>query len=137
MADKLFAKLSRIVGEFNITDGQIATLKACVEGIETPKNAAKLLTARVIESPTPLEMQQRIAGLWTMLNKTAVAIPSAQPTIISILRVIRTFPRVKEPTGEGEGCMDTRDGYIWRELADWGHDWADEYNRELLLPNQP
>lgn len=131
MTDELLAKFGRMVGEFNITHEQIATLKACIEGTEKTENAAKKLTARVEEAPTPLEMQQRIGGLWTILNQTAVTIASAQTTIISILTEIRTFERVEEPTGEGDGCMDTKDGYIWRELADWGSDWADEYNREF------
>lgn len=111
MTDELLAKFGRMVGEFNITHEQIATLRE--------------------EAPTPLEMQQRIGGIWTILDQTAVAIASAQPTIISILTTIRTFERVDEPTGEGDGCMDTKHGYIWRELADWGSDWADEYNREF------
>ncbi|KAH6887542.1 hypothetical protein B0T10DRAFT_562757 [Thelonectria olida] len=114
--------------EYNVLPTQITTLKRCVNGNITPRDAAKQLTAYPEAAPTPLEMQQRLAGLWTLLNDTAVLVPSAQTTILSILKIIRTLPPVKEPTGEGEGLMDLDDGDIWCQLSGWGSDLADSLN---------
>ncbi|RYP70893.1 hypothetical protein DL771_005143 [Monosporascus sp. 5C6A] len=106
MADEFFATASSTFAGYNITDDQIATLKACIGGDTAPADAAKRLTTHPAASSTPLEMQQRLGGLWTLLNDTAVAVSSAQPAIISILQTIRTFPR----------------------LTGWANDWADDYN---------
>ncbi|KAK7427984.1 hypothetical protein QQZ08_005415 [Neonectria magnoliae] len=128
MADAFFTKAPSTFANCNITRDQIVALQSCVNGEITPEDAAKLLTTYPEASPTPLELQQRLAGLWTLLNDTAVGIMSAQPKIITILQVIRTFPKVEEPKGEGEGYMDFDDGFFWRELTGWANDWADNYN---------
>ncbi|RYP83955.1 hypothetical protein DL769_001261 [Monosporascus sp. CRB-8-3] len=129
MADEFFATASSAFAGYNITDDQIVTLKACVDGASAPADAAKKMTVHPATSPTPLEMQQRLGGLWTLLNDTAVAVPSAQPAIISILQTIRTFPRVEAPRGEEEEFIDLDEGHVWRELTGWANDWADNYNR--------
>lgn len=126
--DGFFANAPAILQGFNVTDDQIDALKSCIKEDAVPAEAAKHLTAHPEAAPTPLELQQRLGGLWTLLNHTAVAVPSAQARIISILQTIRTFPRVEEPKGEGEGCFEFDDGFFWRELTDWASSWADDYN---------
>ncbi|KAK7398074.1 hypothetical protein QQX98_012560 [Neonectria punicea] len=128
MADAFFTKAPSTFASYNITQDQIVGLQACVNGKKTPEDAAKLLKTYPEASPTPLELQQRLGGLWTLLNDTAVGIMSAQPKIIAILQVIRTFPNVEEPKGEGGDYMDFDDGFFWRELTGWANDWADNYN---------
>lgn len=85
------------------TDTQINIPKAClVEETLTTEEAAKQLTAHPEASPTPVELQQWLAGLWTLLNDTAVYLPSSQPKVIAILQTIRTFPKIDEPRGDDE-----------------------------------
>ena len=132
MDNQFLDKLDSIFAGCNLTEDQLSTLKACINGDIDPGDAARRLTTYPVSALTPLEMQQRIAGLWTLLNDTAVGVPAAQPTIISILRTIKTFPKVDEPTGEGEGIINLDDGHIWSELTDWANDWADNYNRMEL-----
>ena len=43
--------------------------------------------------------------------------------------MIRTFPQIEEPKGEGEEFVDLDDGFFWRELTDWANNWADAFNR--------
>ncbi|KPM36718.1 hypothetical protein AK830_g9864 [Neonectria ditissima] len=129
MTDDFFRKAPSTFASYNITQDQIDTLEACVNGKTTPEDAAAVLTAYPEASPTPLEMQQRLGGLWTLLNDTAVGIMSAQSKIIAILQVIRTLPRIEEPKGEGEDYINLDDGFVWRELSGWAIDWADNYNR--------
>ncbi|RYP68159.1 hypothetical protein DL770_008494 [Monosporascus sp. CRB-9-2] len=140
MADEFFATASSTFAGYNITDDQIATLKACIGGDTAPADAAKRLTTRPAASSTPLEVQQRLGGLWTLLNDAAVAVPSAQPAIVSILQTIRTFPKVELPKGEGEAFIDLDEGNVWRELTGWANDWADDYNhhaaRFTIEPSQ-
>lgn len=135
MAEDFFARAPERFRQYNITPDQIATLKACIYGEVSLTEAAARLTERVSAAPIPVEMQQRLAGLWELLNTAAVKIPSQQPVIISILRIIRTFPPVQEPVGvgveEGEG-MDLDDGDIWNNLTEWVVAWADDWNRESV-----
>ncbi|KAF5005333.1 hypothetical protein FDECE_8229 [Fusarium decemcellulare] len=128
MALEFFAKNSALFKEYRTTDEQIVALKTCIEGDTSVADATGILTAYPSDSPTPLELQQRLAGLWTLLNDTAVGLPDAQPTIISILKRIRTLPWRKEPKGEGEEFMSFDNGFYWRELTDWANNWADNYN---------
>lgn len=132
MADEFFSKAPSTFADYNITTNQFNTLKLCIDGTITPTEAAKQLAAHPEASPTPLEMQQRLGGLWTLLNDTAVYLPSSQSTIIAILQTIRTFPQVEEPKGEGEEFVDLDDGFFWRELTDWANNWADAFNRMSL-----
>ncbi|KAM6515806.1 hypothetical protein FALCPG4_014013 [Fusarium falciforme] len=128
MTEEFFTKATPGLKGYCLSDDQINTLKACIEGQTTVEEATQLLTAYPSASSTPLELQQRLGGLWTLLITTAVGLVDAQPTIISILRRIRTLPWEEEPTGEGEGFMDFDDGFFWRELTDWASSWADAYN---------
>lgn len=129
MAEELFTKAIPKLKGYCISDDQINALKACVKGQTTVEEATKELTAYPSASSTPLELQQRLAGLWTLLITTAVGLVDAQLTIISILQRTRTLPWEEEPTGEGEGFIDFDDGFFWRELTDWASSWADGYNR--------
>ncbi|KAF2199803.1 hypothetical protein GQ43DRAFT_442164 [Delitschia confertaspora ATCC 74209] len=128
MVDQFFNNAGSTFESHEITADQIRTVKACIDGTISPTEAAKQLTAYLEASSKPVELQQRINGLWTLLNHTAVALPSAQPTIISILRTIRTFPKATVPTGEDEDAFDFDDGDYWKELTDWASDWADQFN---------
>ena len=112
----------------DIIDYQIETLKECLNDTITSGDAAKRLALHPEASSTPVELQQRLVGLWTLLNETAVNGKSAQPKIISVLQAIRQLPEARVPTGEGEGAMDFDDGYYWRELTGWANDWADAFN---------
>lgn len=116
--------------QYNVTDTQVNVLKAClVDGTLTPAEAAEQLTTYAEASPTPLVMQQRLAGLWSLLNDTAVDVPSSQPRIVSMSQSIRTLPEIDVPRGEGEGVFDLDDGFVWRELTEWVNDWADNFNQ--------
>ncbi|RSL42701.1 hypothetical protein CEP53_012055 [Fusarium sp. AF-6] len=128
MAEEFFTKATPKLKGYCISDDQIDTLKACIEGQTAVEEATRVFTAYPSASLTPLELQQRLGGLWTLLITTAVGLVDAQPTIISILQRIRTLPWEEEPTGEGEGYMDFDDGFFWRELTDWASSWADDYN---------
>lgn len=112
----------------DITDYQINTLKECLNDTITSEDAAKRLTSHPEASSTPVELQQRMGGVWTLLNETAVNGNSAQPKIISILQAIRQRSKARVPTGEGEDVMDFDDGFYWRELTGWANDWADSFN---------
>ncbi|KAF7558209.1 hypothetical protein G7Z17_g37 [Cylindrodendrum hubeiense] len=130
MADQFFAKAPSAFKEYNISEDQISALEACINGDLELEAATRRLTAHPAASPTPLEMQQRLGGLWTLLNNTAVGIPSAQPQIISVLKKIQTLPNVEEPKGEGAEFIDLDNGFFWRELTGWANNWADSYNCE-------
>ncbi|KAH7118526.1 hypothetical protein B0J13DRAFT_680892 [Dactylonectria estremocensis] len=128
MTDQFFAQAPCTFKSYDVTQEQLRELEACLNGEISAKDAAMRLTTHPSTSSTPLQMQQRLGGLWTLLNDTAVAIPSAQSKVISILETIRILPKEEEPKGEGEEftCLD--DGYFWRELTNWANDWADNYN---------
>ncbi|KAF1850413.1 uncharacterized protein K460DRAFT_361214 [Cucurbitaria berberidis CBS 394.84] len=128
MTSEFFSNASSTFAGYDITDDQINTLKGCLEGIITTTEAARKLTAHPEASSTPVELKQRLGGLWTLLNDTAVALPSAQPDILSVLQKIRTLPKAEEPKGEGEEYIELDDGFFWRELTDWANNWADAFN---------
>ncbi|KAI8656560.1 hypothetical protein LRP88_11861 [Fusarium phalaenopsidis] len=128
MAEEFFTRATPKLKGYCISHDQIDVLKTCIEGQTTIEEATQVLTAYPSASSAPLELQQRLGGLWTLLITTAVGLVDAQPTIISILQGIRTLPREEEPTGEGEGFMDFDDGFFWRELTDLTSSWADDYN---------
>jgi hypothetical protein len=128
MTTEFFSTANSTFASYEVTDNQIQTLRNCIEGSTSVEEAAKQLTAHAEASATRIEIQQRIGGLWTLLNDTAVALPCAQPRIISILRTIRTLPKAREPKGEWEDCIDLEDGFYWRELTAWANDWWDNFN---------
>ena len=135
MTEEFCTRVTPKLKGYCISDDQIDTLKTCIEGKTTVEEATQVLTAYPSTSSTPLELQQRLGGLWTLLITTAVGLVDAQPTVISILQKIRTLPWEEELTGEGEGFMDFDDGFFWRELTDWASSWADDYNRtNRLIP---
>lgn len=98
MASQYFTKAPSTYAQYNITNAQINVLKAClVDETLATEEAAKQLTAHPEAFPTPVELQQRLAGLWTILNDTAVNLPSSQPKVIAILQTIRIFPKMTNP----------------------------------------
>lgn len=131
MSDEYFDRAPTTFKDFNVTDDQINALKACVDDRLAAGDAATHITKYPEASSTPIEMKLRLGGLWTLLNDTAVFLPSAQPSIISILQAIQKLPKAQEPHGEGEGCVDLEDGFYWRELTDWAINWADNWNSTL------
>lgn len=111
MSEVYFEKAPATFEGYNITSDQIQTLRASVNGTLPPQKAARQLTRYPESSPTPVEMKTRLGGLWTLLNDTAVLLPSSQPAVIAILQTVRDLPRAPEPHGEGEGCVDLGDGF--------------------------
>ncbi|KAJ4163566.1 hypothetical protein LMH87_005287 [Akanthomyces muscarius] len=128
MADAYFCRASSAFEGYCITQAQIDTLRAYIDGTSTTEEAVSLLVSYPEASPSPVEMKQRLGGLWTLLNDTAVNLEFSQPQVINILKHIRTLPGRPEPKGEGEGFIDLDDGFYWRELTDWGINWADAFN---------
>ncbi|KAJ4267587.1 hypothetical protein NW762_003696 [Fusarium torreyae] len=114
---------------YRITDEQISALKACIDGQKAVDNTVNVLTHYPSNAQSSVELQQRLCGLWTLVNDTAVGIPTAQQTIISILRTIQTLPWAAIPQDEDKDHFDFDDGYYWRELSWWPSDWADKQNR--------
>ncbi|KIL96641.1 hypothetical protein FAVG1_01385 [Fusarium avenaceum] len=106
----------RIFLTYCMTDEQINTLKTCIEGDIGITETVEILKKFPSTTSSSVELQQRLCGLWTLLNDTAVGIPTAQPAIISILRHIRTLPREELPQDEDQEYFDFDDGYYWREL---------------------
>ncbi|KAJ8127843.1 hypothetical protein O1611_g5791 [Lasiodiplodia mahajangana] len=128
MADEFFAAGPSLFKGYDITQDQLSAMEAFIHDEVTLEDAIKQLISHTTAASSPLEMQQRLSGLWTLLNETAVALPSAQPKIIAILQSIRKLPEVDVPRGEGEDFIDLDDGFIWRELTGWANNWADTYN---------
>ncbi|KAI0100270.1 hypothetical protein GGR51DRAFT_564294 [Nemania sp. FL0031] len=128
MADEFFAAAPSVFKGYDITQDQISALGACIHDEITLEETIQRLTRHTKAAPSPLEMQQRLSGLWTLLNDTAVALPSAQLKIISILQLIQKLHKVDVPIGEGEDFVNLDDGFIWRELSGWADNWADTYN---------
>jgi hypothetical protein len=98
------------------------------QGRISSEDAAKRRASHPEASSTPLKLQQRLGGLWMLLNETAVNAKAVQPKIISLLQAIRQLPHAKVPKDEGESSVDFDDVYCWRELTDWANDWADSFN---------
>jgi hypothetical protein len=128
MADEFFSNAKSTFADYDITEEQINTLKDCLEGNITSEEAAERLTSHPEASSTPVELTQRLGGLWTLLNDTAVRLESAQENIISILQAIKKLPKANVPAGEGEEYMDFDEGYYWNELTAWANNWADAFN---------
>ncbi|KAF2133091.1 hypothetical protein P153DRAFT_331481 [Dothidotthia symphoricarpi CBS 119687] len=139
MATEFFNTADSTFAGYDITDTQIKTLRDYLESNTIAEEAVKQLTVHPEESSTPVEMKKRLGGLWTLLNDTAVRLPSAQPKIISILRTIRKLPKAQEPKGAGEEYIDLDDGFYWKELTDWANNWADAFNSHAsrFLVEQP
>ncbi|KAI1121984.1 hypothetical protein F5Y10DRAFT_255074 [Nemania abortiva] len=128
MAGEFFATAPLAFKGYDITEDQLSTMETCIRDEVTVEDAAKRLTEHTAAASSPLEVQQRLSGLWTLLNDTAVALPSAQSRIIAILQSIRKLPKLDVPRGEGEYFIDLDDGFVWRELTGWANNWADTYN---------
>ncbi|KAM0232494.1 hypothetical protein ACHAP5_010692 [Fusarium lateritium] len=101
---------------YRMMDEQINALKACLEGGLGIEEAVDVLKEFPSTASSSVELQQRLCGLWTLLNDTAVGIPTAQPTIISILQHIQALPRAELPQDKDQEYFDFDDGYYWREL---------------------
>ncbi|KAH7074148.1 hypothetical protein FB567DRAFT_190873 [Paraphoma chrysanthemicola] len=138
MADEFFSNIKSHFDDYDITPDQISTLTATIGNTITSEDAARCLTLYPEASFTPVELTQRLGGLWTLLNDTAVRLPSSQETIISVLQAIRKLPKAKVPAGEGEDYMDFDDGFYWKELTGWANNWADAFgsyaSRFLIEP---
>ncbi|CAI6341987.1 unnamed protein product [Periconia digitata] len=128
MADVYFDNATSLFKGYDIVEEQIECLKDAVAKKVTSQEAAKTLTTYPDKSSTPVELLQRMGALWTLLNDTAVLLPSAQGCIISILFEIKQLPRVDVPRGEGEEYMDFDEGFYWKELTGWANNWADNSN---------
>ncbi|KAH7069843.1 hypothetical protein BKA63DRAFT_89489 [Paraphoma chrysanthemicola] len=140
MAAEFFNNMKSNFDDYDITPDQINTLKAIIGGTITSEDAAQRLTSYPEASSTPVQLTQRLGGLWTLLNDTAVRLPSSQETIISILQAIKKLPKAKVPAGEGEDYMDFDDGFYWKELTGWANNWADAFgscaSRFLIEPSK-
>lgn len=130
MADAYFRRARSAFDGYCLTQTQIETLKACIHGTSTTEEAVSFLVPYPEASSSPVELKQRLGGLWTLLNDTAVNLEHSQPQVIEILKQIRTLPGRPEPEGEGEGLIDLDNGFYWRELTDWGINWADMFNSQ-------
>ena len=128
MADAYFCRASSAFKGYCITQTQIDTLRAYIDGTSTTEEAVSLLVSYPEASSSPVETKQRLGGLWTLLNDTAVNLEFSQPQVIKIIKHIRTLPVRPELKGEGEDFIDLDDGFYWRELTDWGINWADAFN---------
>ncbi|OAQ97930.1 hypothetical protein LLEC1_01232 [Akanthomyces lecanii] len=128
MTDAYFCRARFAFEGYCITQTQIETLKAYIHGTSTTEEAVSFLVPYPEVSSSPVELKQRLGGLWTLLNDTAVNPELSQPQVIEILKQIRTLPGRPEPKGEGEGLIDLDNGFYWRELTDWGINWADTFN---------
>ncbi|PVH92036.1 hypothetical protein DM02DRAFT_305128 [Periconia macrospinosa] len=128
MADIYFENALSIFRGYDIVEEQLKCLEDAVAKRVTSAEAAKQLTAYPQKSSTPLELNQRLGGLWTLLNDTAVHLPSTQECIISILSEIKQLPMSEVPRGEGEEYFDFDEGFYWKELTGWENDWGDNYN---------
>ncbi|KAK2589706.1 hypothetical protein QQS21_012617 [Conoideocrella luteorostrata] len=126
--------------QWKLADTQIASLKQFFHGESSPLDAAKQLARYPEAADTPMEMRLRVMALWELLTDTAVKRPSTQPSIISLLRAIRTLPKVNEPSGEGEEWIDLHDGLIWHAMMHWADDWYDCFNSwsaQFLIEKAP
>jgi hypothetical protein len=128
MASAFLATADSMLADYDISNNQINTMKDYIKDSISNEETAKRLASHPEASSTSLELQQRLGGLWMLLNETAVNAKAAQPKIISLLQAIRQLPHAKVPKGEGESSMDFDDGYYWRELTDWANNWADSFN---------
>ncbi|KAI1388564.1 uncharacterized protein F4822DRAFT_429183 [Hypoxylon trugodes] len=109
---------------------EVETTQAFALGSLPVGEAAQMLTSRTAKATTPFSMDSRMRTLWSFINKTSVAIPSAQPLIIQLLSEIRKLgPLVVPKEGEGVGWgIDLEDGEAWEKLPHWANDWADSIN---------
>lgn len=127
MADAFFNNAESTFEGYDVTRDQIATLNNAVGGRIATNEAAKRLTAYPEAASSPVELTRRLSGIWTLLNDTAVLLPSAQEVVLSILYAIKELPRAKVPSGEGEEYMDIDDGHYWKEFTGWANNWADAF----------
>ncbi|KAK9423669.1 hypothetical protein SUNI508_13982 [Seiridium unicorne] len=68
-------------------------------------------------------MKVRRSGLWTFLNNIAIYLPSTQPLIVDLLKVIRTlYPIATSPV----------QGFASVFLVTCGRNWADGRTRRLI-----
>jgi hypothetical protein len=124
MASAFLATADKTLPDCDITNDQINTLKDYIKDSISSEDAAKRLASHPEASSTPVELQQRLSGLWTLLNATAVNAKAAQPKIIALLQAIRQLPQAEVPKDEGADST----GNYWRELTNWANDWAEEFN---------
>lgn len=121
------------------TKTEVDAMQSFVLGQLQANEAARLLTSRTANATTPFSMDSRMRTLWTFINQTAVAIPSAQPSIIQLLSTIRNLGPLKVPK-EGEGAdwgIDLDDGEAWGKLPHWANDWADLINCKVTCITSP
>lgn len=133
MTDQYFEEVKSAFPAFDFSQNQAADLKACVDGAATPADTARTITRYPEAASSPMEMHQRLGGLWTLFSDAAVHIPQAHPQIISLMQEIQKLPKGPEPEGEGKDHFDLDDGWYWRELTGWGSLWADDFNSKCLI----
>jgi hypothetical protein len=106
---------------------QLDTLKRYIAGDVSAPDAAEGLTRRITAAPDPWTMDQWLSGLWEFINDTAVAIPSKQDQIITLLSAIQKLPNLKVPKGTGQEYVNLAEGeQSWASLpGDFGNEWAD------------
>ncbi|RYO76273.1 hypothetical protein DL766_005746 [Monosporascus sp. MC13-8B] len=121
-ANEFFAAASFTFRGYNITDDQIATLKGSIGGDTAPADAAKRLAIHPAASSTPLEIKQRLGGLWTPLNNTAIAVPAnsaqrATPLGFTLTCIPPASPRRATPALASYGAaLDRASPAVFRVL---------------------
>lgn len=92
----------------------------------TAKEAAQAITRAIERSEDPRDNSYR---LWGLLIDALVELPVTQiPALIQLLDDIQNLP---EPDLTGRRTENTPSGgYLWRELSNFGHMWADVHKRD-------
>ncbi|KAH8649216.1 hypothetical protein BX600DRAFT_554753 [Xylariales sp. PMI_506] len=108
------------------SQSQVDAMEAYLARGRPAHDAAEAITVRIATAPDPFTMDQALGGLWWFINKTAIAIPSKQPEIITLLTAIQKLPDLQVPHGRGEGYVEIEGEQPWVTLpGDFGNEWGD------------
>ena len=97
MTERYFREVKSAFPSFDFTNDQVANLEACVNETITSEEAAWAITRYPEMAASPIEMHQRLGGLWTLFSDAAVHIPQAQDHIITLMQQIQSLPKGPEP----------------------------------------
>lgn len=139
MSDAWFAE--KLAPEGVADDGchpqEAQALQGYMHRKTSAQEAARAITRPVESAADP---GAHLARLWGFLIDALVELPETQTAgLVQLLDAVQSLP---EPDLTGRRTVNTPpDGFLWRDLPGFGHQWADEHKRDdwrgLLAESDP
>ncbi|KAL9594542.1 MAG: hypothetical protein Q9219_006983 [cf. Caloplaca sp. 3 TL-2023] len=127
MSDSWFKE--KLAPDGDMEDGchpdEAKALQSYLSNEITAQEAARAITIPVLSADDPGGNLHR---LWGLLQDALEQLSAARtPTLIALLQAIENLP---DPISSDGRPIYLREGYSWKELPGFGHEWADCYQQD-------